>query len=75
MGLTTSECTSLFVFCENPDCGQGVEKLMAWLIVTNRMPCPICGGPINLESGNNGLRIQKLAQTCASIDADIGKLT
>jgi hypothetical protein len=74
MGLTTSECVSLFVFCGNPDCRQGVEKALAWLITENRMACPSCGAVINLESGDNGLRIQKLGEACASIDAARSKL-
>jgi len=74
MPLTMIERTSLFVFCENPECRQGVEKLLAWLIVTNGMPCPGCVRPINLESGDNGFRIQKLAKACASIDAEMNQL-
>jgi hypothetical protein len=74
MPLTSSECTSLFVFCHSPDCRQGVQKPLSWLIIHNSMPCPSCGAPINLESGDNGLRIQKLAETCASIDASLSKL-
>ena len=75
MGLSTSERVGLLVRCGNADCGKSVEKPLAWLVVRNSMECPACGGAIDLQSGDNGLRIQKLAQACASIDADLGKLT
>jgi hypothetical protein len=75
MGLNTTERVSLIIRCDNPDCGQGIEKLLAWLITVNGMSCAHCGGAINLESGDNGLRIQKLAQACASIDASLSKLS
>jgi hypothetical protein len=74
MPLTTSECVSLFVFCGNPNCLQGVDKPLAWLVIRNTMTCPSCGGVIDLQSGDNGLRIQKLAQTSASIYTSLGKL-
>ena len=73
MGINTASQVYIIVRCDNRSCGQGIEKQLAWLITVNRMPCPACGNTINLESGDNGLRIQKLAQTCASIDADLSK--
>ena len=74
MGLSTSERVALLIRCDNPDCFQGVEKLLSWLIIRNTMPCPSCGSVIDLQGGDNGLLIQKLAETCASIDASISKL-
>jgi hypothetical protein len=74
MSSTMSDRVSLIVRCDNPDCGQGIEKVLGWLITVNRMACPHCGSTINLEGGYNGLAIQKLAQTCASIDAALDKL-
>lgn len=74
MSLTMSERVSLFVRCDNPNCGQGVEKLLAWLIIRNTMTCPNCGGAIDLQAGDNGLAIQKLAEMCASLDAALDKL-
>jgi hypothetical protein len=73
MGLDTAERVSLIIRCDNPDCGQGIEKLLAWLVTVSCIACPYCGGSINLESGDNGLHIQKLAQACASIDASLSE--
>jgi hypothetical protein len=73
MDLTTSEVVSLLIKCDSPSCGQASEKSLAWLIIHNTMSCPSCGAAIDLQSGDNGLRIQKLAQACAGIDISIGK--
>ena len=75
MVINTADNVSLAIQCSNPSCGQSVHKPLGWLITVNRMPCPECGEIINLESGDNGLRIQKLAQACASIDASLSKLS
>ena len=71
MGLSTTEVVSLLIKCENPACNQASDKPLAWLIVHNTMTCPACGSSINLQTGDAGLRIQKLAQACASIDISL----
>ena len=71
MPLTSAERVSLIVRCDS--CGEGIEKLLAWLVSVNDMTCPHCSGAINLKTGDNRLRIQKLAEACAGIDASLSK--
>jgi hypothetical protein len=73
MGLSTAERVFLFVRCPNCET-KSVDKPLAWLIGKDEMICPNCRALINLESGDNGLRIQKLARTCAEIDQSISEL-
>jgi len=73
MGLSTSERVSLFVRCDNADCGQSVQKPLSWLIIRNSMACPSCGSEINLQSGDNGTSIQVLGNACAGLDAVLSK--
>ena len=71
MPLTSAERVSLIVRCDS--CREGIEKLLAWLVSVNDMTCPYCSGAINLKTGDNGIRIQKLAEACAGIDASLSK--
>ncbi len=66
MEPSTSDCVSLRVFC--PHCDQATEKTVSWLIVLNSMACPSCSKTIDLQFGDNGLRIQELAKKCVAID-------
>ncbi len=49
-------------------CGQTSEESLSRLVTINRMSCGHCGAVIDLESGDNGLLVQKFAHTAADID-------
>ena len=71
MAFSTSDCVSLRVFC--PHCNQATAQLLSWLIVHSHMPCASCSGVIDLQIGDNGLRIQELAEKCEAIDAALSE--
>lgn len=72
LNMGTSKSVSVSLQC--PHCREKSQQVLARLITKNRTRCPNCSGVIDLETGDNGLRIQKLAQACQEIDAAISKL-
>ena len=56
-----------------PHCSKTTPKTIAWLTVQNKMTCEHCGGLIKLETGNNAIAIQELAEQCAGLDATFAK--
>lgn len=72
MALTAAEKIRVHVNCQN--CGQTTDKALAWLVIHDAMPCPSCGGSIDLQSGENGFLIQKLGQHAATLDPTLTKI-
>jgi sarcosine oxidase delta subunit len=68
-----TEFANVSVTIECPHCGKAPQESLARLIGINHMPCPFCGGSINLEVGNNAARIQKLASEIAGLRTDSAK--
>ena len=69
MPLTTSDHVSLRVVCQH--CDQATAMFLSWLVVHDNMRCSHCSGVIDLQTGNNRLRIQELAEKCAAIDSKL----
>ncbi len=71
MALVTSDRVSLRVLC--PHCDHATAMFLSWLVVHNDMPCANCSGVIDLQIGDNGLRIQELAEKCEAIDVALSE--
>lgn len=73
--MGTNMSANVLVRLPCPHCGKTFEELLTRLVMKNSIACPSseCGLTINLEAGDNGLRIQKLAQACSEIDVAISK--
>ena len=56
-----------------PHCSHNTMHTVHWLTTHNKMSCFMCGGPINLESGEIATIIQGLAQFCASTSTSSSK--
>ena len=69
-GLSSAESVELRVIC--PNCCAAPQYLLATLMKMDSLPCKECDGEIDLKSGENRLKLQKLSEACASIDAAIG---
>ncbi len=56
-----------------PHCSYNTMQTVHWLTTQNNMPCGMCGGTINLESGEIATIIQGLAQFCSSAGTPFSK--
>src|SRR5215469_17030748 len=69
MGFNVANTTSTMVCCSNPAQPHLIEKTLAWLEARKNFPCPYCGAAIDLQNGDNHLRIRELLKTCANLDS------
>ncbi len=69
--MNTSRNLTYGITC--PHCSHNTPKTIAWLVVHNEMTCANCVAVINLQSGNDAIAIQELAQKCTSLDTTFTK--
>jgi DNA-directed RNA polymerase subunit RPC12/RpoP len=66
MAIPFAEKMSFAFTCSN--CGAGFERGVAWLMRHNKLPCPSCGFPIDLQSTYYKTIVAELAQAARNLD-------
>ena len=71
MTTDISRHTLIAIRCEG--CGHTTQEPVRRLIPANDIPCHVCGGMIQLEGGENAVRIQEIAEQLPGLGAALRK--